>query len=53
MKHIIVVGNPVEGYEFYGPFESPEDAIRYADNNLDYGDHWEIAKLKAPEGESK
>lgn len=48
MKHLIVVGNPVDGYEFYGPFESPDDAIRYADNNLDYGDHWEITKLIDP-----
>ena len=48
MKHILVVGNPVEGYEFYGPFESPEDAIRFHDEELGYGDHWEIAKLNAP-----
>ena len=53
MKHIIIVGNPVEGYEFYGPFESPNDAIKFHDEELGYTDHWKIAKLNAPEGESK
>ena len=47
-KHIIVSGNPVDGYEFYGPFESSNDAIRFHDDELDYGDHWVIAKLIDP-----
>lgn len=49
MKHIIVVGNPVDGYEFYGPFDTSDDALRFHDSELDYGDHWEITQLKSPE----
>lgn len=46
--HIIVCGNPIDGYEFYGPFENVNDAIRYADDNLDYGEPWSFAKLINP-----
>jgi hypothetical protein len=51
MKYIILSGNPVEGYEFYGPFDTQESALKYADNNLDYGREWCFANLIAPKGE--
>ena len=51
MKYIILSGNPVEGYEFYGPFDTQESALRYADNNLDYDREWCFAHLIEPKGE--
>jgi hypothetical protein len=50
-QHIIIDGNPVDGYQFYGPFESKDEACTYADENLDYGREWCIAKLVNPKGE--
>ena len=42
---ILVVGNPVEGVEFYGPFPSNDSALTWAERNL--GDHaWWIAPLQ-------
>jgi hypothetical protein len=50
-QHIIIDGNPVDGYQFYGPFDSKDEACTYADENLDYGREWCIAKLVNPKGE--
>lgn len=50
-QYIILCGNPVDGYDLYGPFDNDIDALRYADNNCDYGEGWTIAKLIKPEGE--
>lgn len=44
---IIVMGTPVDGFEFIGPFMSSEDAANYADK-IDGGDWW-ITSLDAPE----
>jgi len=33
--YIVVVGNVVYGFEFFGPFESREDAKGFAAENLD------------------
>lgn len=33
MATIIVTGNPVDGLEFFGPFEDGEEAFNYADKN--------------------
>lgn len=29
----IITGNPVEGFEYIGPFETPGEAIEWATNN--------------------
>jgi hypothetical protein len=43
---IVIFGNVVDGYSFYGPFKTSDEALDYA-RSLDEGDcHWEIAKLK-------
>lgn len=45
---IIVYGNPIDGFNFRGPFADREEAIRYADNvSNDDGDWW-VAELNAP-----
>lgn len=45
-KYIVIDGNPVDGFDYTGPFESEEDAIHYAEFNL-AGIDWWIAPLRA------
>ncbi len=33
-KCVVVVGSFAGGHEFYGPFDSPKDALAYADYNF-------------------
>jgi hypothetical protein len=44
-KYIVVVGDPVDGFEFYGPFNTEPEAIEWAGENLN-GDWW-TASLSA------
>lgn len=50
MKWIIVTGNPVDGFEFTGPYDTQSDASDAANNDgvVDDVDYW-IAKLNTPE----
>lgn len=47
MTTIIVTGNPVDGFTFYGPFEDGVEAQDWATAFLD-GDWWG-ANLRQPE----
>ena len=38
--HIIVTGNPVNGFTYHGLFDNEEAAIRFAEDNIDSGDWW-------------
>lgn len=38
--YIGIVGNPVDGFTFYGPFESAAEAIDYADRHFCGRDWW-------------
>lgn len=39
--YIVIVGNPVDGFSYYGPFEDRETAIKYAERNFrNSGDWW-------------
>jgi hypothetical protein len=50
MAELLITGNPWEGFEFYGPFETSEDAIAYAERKrLDGGDWW-VCEINPPEG---
>lgn len=40
--HIVIVGNPVDGFRYFGPFKTWQDAAD-ATENLD--DDWFIAPL--------
>ncbi len=31
--HIIITGNPVDGFEFIGPFKTADDAVAYANGD--------------------
>jgi hypothetical protein len=47
MSCIVVIGNPVGGFRFVGPFETNDEAIDFG-NDIGEGDWW-IADLEAPE----
>ncbi|MEA3639948.1 MAG: hypothetical protein VBE63_08390 [Lamprobacter sp.] len=43
---LVISGDPVEGFAYYGPFQSIGDAIVWAEENLE---QWWIAPLQNPE----
>lgn len=48
-KFILVTGNPVDGYEFVGPFVSHDAALECAENfQSPLSDEWTIATLLDP-----
>lgn len=49
--HILITGNPVDGYEFFGPFIGPVTAVEAADEirGTDSGE-WNIAALQTMQG---
>jgi hypothetical protein len=51
IPHIIVTGNPVEGLEFYGPFDSFGDAAFFGANDPHLPADWWIALLHSPTDE--
>jgi hypothetical protein len=47
---IIVIGNPINGLEFIGPFESTVEAVNYANDDGNIDDHeWWVVQLETPE----
>lgn len=46
MQQIIVLGNPVAGFTYVGPFEDEDAATEYADGFID--DDWWLAELAPP-----
>ena len=49
---VLVVGNVVDGLEFYGPFETTEEAGEFAGEGGVWVDRdWTIAELLNPEDE--
>jgi len=45
---IVVAGSPVDGLEFYGPFDSTEEAYEWA-NRQCKGVNWWVTAIKDPE----
>lgn len=45
--HILITGNPMNGFEYFGLFKTGEDAIAAGEDHLD-GDWW-IAPLRGKE----
>jgi len=43
---IVTNGDPLSGYEFYGPFDDVNDATAWSESNLD--PDWYVAKLRKP-----
>lgn len=46
-QHIIMIGNPVDGINLIGPFNSRDKARAYAESHLD-DEQWNIASLTSP-----
>jgi hypothetical protein len=46
---ILIVGNVVDGVEFYGPFSTTEEAIELANIELRNREDWCIGYLNNPE----
>jgi len=46
-RSIIVAGNPVDGFKFYGPFDDTGSANEWADDNIRNED-WVVGGLIAP-----
>ena len=44
-KFILIYGDPPDGFNFIGPFDSHDDALRYAER---YSSNWWIAALEDP-----
>lgn len=44
--YVLIYGNPVDGLEFIGPFNSHETAIQHAETYI-LSDWW-IAEMEAP-----
>jgi hypothetical protein len=42
---IIILGNPIDGLRIFGPFESPEAAANWAE---DQGPDWWLTLLHSP-----
>lgn len=43
---VVLVGNPVNGLEVFGPFATPDEAVDWASSNSDDQDWW-VAPLQA------
>lgn len=48
MLHIIVHGNPVEGFEFWGPYPSERNAAEAVIHDDNLPDGWCVAELNIP-----
>jgi hypothetical protein len=43
--HVLIVGNPVDGLKFYGPYKTGDEAID-AGERIDSGSEWWVAKIE-------
>lgn len=43
MRYMIVTGNPIDGFRFFGPFATRSEAV---DNVV--GDDWWLARIEEP-----
>jgi len=47
MQYVILAGNPINGFEVFGPFDSERDASNFA-NSLEGGEWW-LTLLTSPD----
>lgn len=43
---ILITGNPVDGLEFFGPFDEAEEATEFAEINAEAD--WWVAEVRSP-----
>lgn len=46
LQHIVIYGNPIEGYTAFGPFDSEKNAISFAERRLT-SHSWSIVPLNS------
>ena len=51
MNVILIIGNPVDGLHFVGPFDTADEANEYAEVVYDDEEWWSVA-LESPKDES-
>ena len=44
-KYTIITGNPVDGFELYGIFDTEYEAISHADGDSHISDSWHIMRI--------
>lgn len=49
MKYTIITGNPVDGFECYGVFDSQLEAIKWANHDADLPDNWNVMPINSIE----
>ena len=43
MQYIVVVGSPLDGFKFYGPFENQMTAIAWSEEHVSIDEeHWVV-----------
>lgn len=47
MQYVILAGNPINGFEVFGPFNSEHDASNFADSLEDR--EWWLTPLTSPD----
>lgn len=47
MAAIVIIGNPVQGFNYHGPFDTVEEAAEWGNDNSEGGDWW-VTDLHAP-----
>ena len=47
--HVIISGNPVDGFEIYGPFATAEEAANFGNTDAHIDGDWWIAPLHSIE----
>lgn len=47
-KDIVVTGNTVDGFQFFGPFLDSDAAVSWAEKNCQ-GEDWLLADLEEPD----
>jgi hypothetical protein len=50
LTQVIVIGNPVDGLQFIGPFKTGNDAIAWANRDANIDADWWVAPLEEKEG---
>lgn len=46
---IVIYGNPVEGFNYCGPFHLRGDALAWADDNVSTEYDWWVTNLQTPQ----
>lgn len=49
--HLVIIGDPVDGCVFYGPFDTADAAVEWAEREVPATQSWWTTDLKYPEEE--